>query len=329
MRKMLLVVVLAGIALAGGGVSGCAKQPVITKEIYQDRSMWVRLEKYPYPEPPYPETRPEEETSLSPGQLAAWLKGFRVLTDRGIMGMATGKGATEPAFVEQEILTLTPHLAKALAAAKPDEQVGYCFTADRSLNERYITTAAIYVRKPYIYYKLNEWRSLIKVSSLSTPTSEACQTKPQPGYKTEDRYFRLEYEPEEFVVGATGFLAKYASFMAATIQNGRGEVVFRLSSFGRPKTAQKVEPPPTEAPSAPQPAAPPLVANAPAAPVESRQTVISAPPAPLPAQVPMVAKESPAPAVASSDSSMPAKKKKKRASQQDSKPPAKPLPAAP
>jgi hypothetical protein len=212
--------------------SGCATQPVVTRTLYEDRSMWIRLEKNLYAEPADPiDASNGDDRNITAPALATWLKGFRVLTDRGVIGMTAGKEATTPAFVEQEILALTPHLAKALAKAKPDERVAYCFAADRNSEERYITTATLYVKKPYLYYKLDEYRTLVRVPSLSTSTSEACMTKPQPGYKTADRYFRLEYEPEDFVVGETGFFEKYGSFMAATIMNGRGEVVFRLSTL--------------------------------------------------------------------------------------------------
>jgi hypothetical protein len=227
--------VLACLTLLTGLLqAGCASQPVVTKELYQDRSMWVRLEKNPYAEPAETAAKsdkPSDETQLTAGALAAWLKGFRVLTDRGIYGMAAGKDATTPAFVEQEIMALTPHLATALALAKPDERVAYCFVADRNQEERYITTASFYVKKPHIYYKLDEYRTLVRVPSLAASTSDACRTKPQPGYKTADRYFRLEYEPIEFVVGEAGFFEQYGSFMAATIMNRRGEVVFKLSSL--------------------------------------------------------------------------------------------------
>ena len=203
----------SAVVLALGSLAmGCASPPVITKEIYQDRSMWIRLEKNPYGDKTPGVVRTEEETSITSGALAVWLKGFRVLTERGIIGMASGKAATDMAFVEPEILALAPHLAKGLALAKPDERVAYCFVADRNLEERYITTAFLYAQKPYLYYKLEEYRTLVKVH-MSASTSQACQTKPQPGYKTADRYFRLEYSPEEFVVGY-GLPEKFGSFMA-------------------------------------------------------------------------------------------------------------------
>jgi hypothetical protein len=253
---------LACLMLLGGFLqAGCASQPVVTQELYQDRSMWIRLEKNPYAEPANTvakSDKPDEESQLTAGALAAWLKGFRVLTDRGIYGMAAGKDATTPAFVEQEIMALTPHLAKALALAKPNERVAFCFAADRNQEERYITTSSMYVKKPYLYYRLDEYRTLVRVPSLATPTSEACRTKPQPGYKTEDRYFRLEYEPVEFVVGETDFFSQYGSFMAATVMNRRGEVVFKLSSLLPPRkpSLSKISPVPLAAPALPVPEGP-------------------------------------------------------------------------
>jgi hypothetical protein len=233
---------------------GCAARPVITKEVYEDRNIWVRLEKNPYAGETA-KAQPDaqgQKTQLTAPALAAWMKGFRVLTERGIVGMASGKSETEKAFVEQEILALTPYLAKALTLASSQERVAYCFAVDRNGNERYITTAWLFVQPPYLYYKLEEYRTLVRVPSLATATHEACLTKPQPGYKTEDRYFRLEYEPESFVAGY-GAVEKYGSFMAGIIQNRRGEVVFNLSNIlpeQRP-SPPKVGSPPKEPSSSP------------------------------------------------------------------------------
>jgi hypothetical protein len=251
----------SAVVLALGSLAmGCASPPVITKEIYQDRSMWIRLEKNPYGDKTPGVVRTEEETSITSGALAVWLKGFRVLTERGIIGMASGKAATDMAFVEPEILALAPHLAKGLALAKPDERVAYCFVADRNLEERYITTAFLYAQKPYLYYKLEEYRTLVKVH-MSASTSQACQTKPQPGYKTADRYFRLEYSPEEFVVGY-GLPEKFGSFMAGIVENRRGEVVFKLANLtAKPqkKIGTQLMPEPSLQTEVAQPVQPPAV----------------------------------------------------------------------
>lgn len=209
--------------------SGCATTPIITREIYQDRSIWVRLEENPYALTSETSVGQNERQQVTAPRLATWMKGFRVLTERGIIGMAVGKEAMVPAFVEKEIMALTPHLAKALAMASSKERVAYCFAVDRNASERHITTASLWVQPPYLYYKLDEYRTLVQVPSLATSTSEACMTKPQPGYKTADRYFRLEYEPEDFVVGY-GTVEKFA-FMAGIVANRRGEVVFKLSTL--------------------------------------------------------------------------------------------------
>lgn len=218
-----------GLALMLGGlVVGCAGRPAMTRELYQDRTLWVWLEENPYTAKAV--VRRDAPATLSPATIAGWLKGFRVLTDRGLYGAAAGKAATEQAFVEAEMFALGPHLAKGLAAAKPNERVAYCFSVDRDGNERYITTAYLYIEAPYLYYRLEEYRTLIRAKSPMASTREVCLTKPKPGYATADRYFRLEYEPEEFVAGY-GVVERFGSFMAGIVENRRGEVMFKLASL--------------------------------------------------------------------------------------------------
>jgi hypothetical protein len=212
---------------AAAAHSGCTTTPIVTRTIYEDRSMWIRLEEDPHLAKitPQPAGSGEADVPLTSGVLAAWLKGFRVETDRGPIGMLLGRPGEYNAFVEAEIAGLTPQLAKALKAAGPTERVAYCMTVDYSAQERFITTGWVYVKNPHLYFKLVEYRTPVKVGSPAVSTKEACKTKPLPGVKTADRFFRLDYSPDDAVVkyGLTSGL------MAGIDRNQRGEVVFKLT----------------------------------------------------------------------------------------------------
>lgn len=220
---------------------GCATQPVITRTIYEDRSLWVRLEVNPDAEKAAPAASmnsDDADLALTPALLAAWMRGFRAETARGPVGMLFGRPGEYNAFVETEIASLTPHLAKGLKTATPNERVAYCMTVDYSARERFITTGWVYAKKPYLYFKLVEYRTPVQVASPAVPTAEACRTKPIPGTKTADRFFRLDYEPRDAVVqqGLTSGL------MAGIDFNGRGEVVFKISRLYNLKPSDKEAP---------------------------------------------------------------------------------------
>lgn len=207
---------------------GCATQPVVTRTIYEDRSLWVRLEVDPDAGKVSPAAKmnsDDADLALTPALLAAWMRGFRAETARGPVGMLFGRPGEYNAFVETEIASLTPHLAKGLKVAAPNELVAYCMTVDYTAKERFITTGWVYAKKPYLYFKLVEYRTPVQVASPAVPTAEACRAKPIPGTKTADRFFRLDYEPSDAVVkqGLTSGL------MAGIDYNGRGEVVFKIS----------------------------------------------------------------------------------------------------
>lgn len=204
--------------------TGCASRPVVTKVIYEDRSAWIRLE-----------TNPDADDSAMasaadtapppPATIAALLKGFQAEKDYnpGLISFATGKTYYNRAFVDPELMVLSPQLSKGLAQASPRERVAYCLAVDHSASERFITTGWAYVKKAHLHFKLVEWRTPVSVKSPAVPTSEACQVKPIPGVKTSDRFFKLDYAPRSFI--------ETFGPMGASIMNGRGEVVFKLTGL--------------------------------------------------------------------------------------------------
>lgn len=224
MQRTLISLALAVITTQ----AGCATQPVVTRTIYEDRSLWVRLEVDPDAEKvsPAANKNPDDaDLAITPALLASWMRGFRAETARGPIGMIFGRPGEYNAFVETEIASLTPHLSKGLKTAAPNERVAFCMTVDYTASERFITTGWVRVKRPYLYFKLAEYRTPVQVASPAVPTTEACRTKPIPGTKTADRFFKLDYEPRDAVIpqGLTSGL------MAGIDYNGRGEVVFKIS----------------------------------------------------------------------------------------------------
>ncbi len=210
--------------LATSMAAGCANRPIVTKTIYEDRSAWIRLE-----------INPDADDSVlasgngqllpSAATIATLLKGFQVEKDYnpGLLSFAMGKTYYSRAFVDPELAVLAPQLAKGLAEASPSERVAYCLAVDHSADERFITTGWAYIQKPYLYFKLVEWRTPVRVKSPTASTSEACQTKPLPGVKTSDRFFKLDYAPKTLI--------ETFGPMDASIMNKRGEVVFKLAGL--------------------------------------------------------------------------------------------------
>jgi len=198
----------------------------MTKLIYEDRSAWIRLETNPDAEADAAGTAAGDEIpALSSGTIAGLLKGVKAEKDydEGVVSFMVGKTYYTDAFVGAELMVLTPQLAAGLRTASPRERVAYCLTTDWSATERFVTTGWAYIKKPYLYFKLVEWRTPIRVKSPAVPTSEACSTKPAPGYKSSDRFFQLNYVPKAIIV-THGPLGR-------SILNGRGEIVFKLAEL--------------------------------------------------------------------------------------------------
>lgn len=229
--------VLAAVAvglLAAEFVIGCVSRPVVTRTIYEDRSAWIRLEINPDADESAG-TGDNDPAVPSAATLAALLKGFRAEKDYnpGLLSFAVGKTYFNRAFVDPELMVLTPHLSKALAQASPKERAAYCLAVDYLPDERFITTGWAYIIKPHLYFKLVEWRTPIHVKSPAVPTSEACLVKPIPGVKTSDRFFKLEYSPQTFI--------ETFGPMGASIMNKRGEVVFKLTGLDVSKLSVPTE----------------------------------------------------------------------------------------
>jgi hypothetical protein len=240
-------------------VTGCVSRPVITKTIYEDRSAWIRLEINPDADESA-QAADKDQGPPSSATLAALLKGFQAEKDYnpGLLSFATGKSYYNRAFVDPELMVLAPQLAKGLVQASPSERVAYCLAVDYSASERFITTGWVYIVRPHLYFKLVEWRTPVRVKSPAVPTSEACRIKPIPGVKTSDRFFKLDYSPKNFI--------ETFGPMGASIMNGRGEVVFKLTEAelaklpGTPGQAggDVSAPIVSEADGQSQPAAPPM-----------------------------------------------------------------------
>jgi hypothetical protein len=227
--RHVLAALAAGL-LAAGLTAGCASRPVVTKNLYEDRSAWIRLEINPDADGSAASAR-TDIVPPSSATLAALFKGFQAEKDYtpGLLSWAAGKTYYNRAFVDPELMVLTPQLAKGLAQASPKERVAYCLAVDHSATERFITTGWVYLNPPNLHFKLVEWRTPIPVKSPATPTSEACQVKPIPGVKTSDRFFKLDYAPKTLI-------ETYGP-MGASIMNGRGEVVFKLTGLDLAKLA--------------------------------------------------------------------------------------------
>lgn len=210
--------------LAASMAAGCAHRPIVTKTIYEDRSVWIRLEINPDADDSVPASG-NGRLLPSASTIAALLKGFQAEKDYspGLLSFAMGKTYYHRAFVDPELAVLAPNLAKGLAEASPSERVAYCLAADHSADERFITTGWAYIQKPYLYFKLVEWRTPVRVKSPAVSTSEACLTKPVPGVKTSDRFFKLDYAPKTLI--------ETFGPMGASIMNKRGEVVFKLAGL--------------------------------------------------------------------------------------------------
>jgi hypothetical protein len=205
--------------------TGCSSGPMITKTVYEDRSAWIRLEINPDTESGRPAGPTEATPPVSSGTISGLLKGLQAEKDYnpGLISMATGKKSYNPAFVEAELMVLAPQLAKALTMAAPNERAAYCLTADIVADERFVTTGWAYIKKPHLHFRIEEWRTPVRVKSPAVPTSEACKVKPLPGYKTSDRMFQVDYNPKALIVTHGP--------MGRSLYNGRGEIMFKLDAL--------------------------------------------------------------------------------------------------
>lgn len=130
-------------------IAGCASAPP-PRTIFQDAvtSIQVRVDD----RTSRPHTHP---TTLSSEQIAAILKGVRVVARKGFVESAIGGRATaSAAFSLTEVRALAGPISQALAAAKPDELVTfYRRFSDQSVGLA-MTSGGLFVQDNHLYFIL-------------------------------------------------------------------------------------------------------------------------------------------------------------------------------
>jgi len=170
--------------LLAGALAGCALFSSSARIIHQQGSTTVQLEKDPSVGGTFTSTGNSHPASIKVAQVAAILRGMRISSEQGIVGMILRLAApADSVFTDQEVALLAPLLADGLAQAVQSERVSFTHSSSQ-LGRCGPLSGNIAVREPYLRFGLNDHPTV----GWQDPEDPAA---PQ--------LFTLEFERETFV----------------------------------------------------------------------------------------------------------------------------------
>lgn len=152
------LMVLLGITLLLG-LAACQNRPFLTKSIYEDQSLFVRLavdhtvgEGHSHP------------ASITTKEMSAFLSGMIIEEPTSLIPSLPLPGQKNepprhPAFTAAEIDLLAPLLVKGLSSAKPEEIVTFYWITQQPPPNDQVTSGGIFVEDDKFHFILGNYRS--------------------------------------------------------------------------------------------------------------------------------------------------------------------------
>ncbi|WP_447983881.1 SHOCT domain-containing protein [Nitrospira sp. Nam74] len=160
--------VVIGFAMLVIGLGAAACKQSATRlgcETCQSTSHVVRLQRIPA------ESRTERKSFDHPFDLPAadWariLQAIAVQREQSVLIVWTVKGASEPAFRQEQITYLSRALSQTLAEARPDEQAVFALSEPRSAELEDITTGAWFHADGLLWLVLPNFRVVVSMPTI-------------------------------------------------------------------------------------------------------------------------------------------------------------------
>lgn len=140
--------------------------------IYQQGHNVVRVEGDPFVVKDSEGGLNTQPTKIETEQLALILRGLTFRIESGVMGkLLRGTATMEAVFDDQEINTLGPLLADALAQANPTERVRFTYWSSKAIRRNAPIAGTLAVRDPELIFALEEHPAAAPVIPDDTPMS--------------------------------------------------------------------------------------------------------------------------------------------------------------
>lgn len=156
--KRSVLVVLFGITLLLG-LTTCQHRPFITKPIYEDQSLFVRLA-----EDHTVDGSHSHPANITTEEMTAILSGVIVEEPTSLVPLLPLPGQRNepprhPAFTAAEIDLLAPLLVKGLNTATPEEIVTFYWIGQQPPPNNHVTSGGIFVEGDELHFILGNYRS--------------------------------------------------------------------------------------------------------------------------------------------------------------------------
>jgi len=143
------------------GVFGCASPPFYSYLVYENPTVFVRLEFSPWADTDRPQTWNAHPVTLSHRQIHKALEGLRVREHRAaLIQWVRGMAEMEPAFRKEEIEVLIPPLLEGLELAVPQELVTFYVSHPLNATNREVTSGGLYVTEGRLHIILSNYRTV-------------------------------------------------------------------------------------------------------------------------------------------------------------------------
>jgi hypothetical protein len=172
--------------------AGCAIPIVPYRAVYEDPVNYVRLEVDDAVLPEWPPSAHAHPKAMGAEEVARILGGISVKEHRiWLQKWLQGEAPLMPAFRQEELALLSPQIAEAFAAAKPEERVTFYLSHPQTSVKRVITTGGLYVHGTELHFILGNWQIVYGI-----PTYGMIYDRRYPMRPTAAKGFDLFFEPE-------------------------------------------------------------------------------------------------------------------------------------
>lgn len=200
----------------------CAVPTIPARVVYEDPTNFVRLEPDPYVLPEFPQSQHNHPLAISPGKVAATLKGILVREYRNsIQILIWGDAPWEPVFRDEEIRLLAPKIAEAFNKAQPNERVTYYLSHPQTSIKREITTGGLYVHESRLHFLLGNYRIVYGIPAYGMVYDRRYPMRP-----TAPKGFEITFEQADVV------LPQKASLLDKMFGRTKDELVIDLMKLG-------------------------------------------------------------------------------------------------
>ena len=147
--------------------AGCAIPLMPYRAVYEDPVNYVRLERDETVLPEWPPSGHAHPKAMSPEDVSRILGSISVKEHRiWLQKKLQGEAPLVPTFRPEELTLLSQQIAKAFAAAKPDERVTFYLSQPQTSVKRIITTGGLYIHGIELHFILGELAGPLRHSDL-------------------------------------------------------------------------------------------------------------------------------------------------------------------